>query len=79
MGPAGPARKVKPGLLQLARESGRPIVPVRFDFSRPFAVPTWDAKRMPWPGSLVRKHYGTPIRVGEDLQAAAAELEAALG
>jgi lysophospholipid acyltransferase (LPLAT)-like uncharacterized protein len=78
-GPAGPARKVKPGLLQLARESGRPIVPVRFEFSRPFAVPSWDAKRMPWPGSVVRKRYGAPIFVGDDLEAAAVEVEAALG
>ena len=42
-------------------------------------APSWDAKRMPWPGSVVRKRYGAPIFVGDDLDAAAAEVEAALG
>lgn len=78
-GPAGPPKKLKPGVLHIARQSGRPIVPIRFEYSHAATLRGWDSKLLPLPGSVVRQRFGAPIWVGDDLEAAAAELEAALG
>lgn len=78
-GPTGPPKVMRTGALHIARQSGRPIVPIRFEYSRAITVPGWDSKWLPLPGSVVRQRYGAPIWVGDDLEAAAAELKAALG
>ena len=45
-GPKGPAEKVQPGAIWLARLSGRPLLPVAFASRPVFHVGSWD--RMAW-------------------------------
>ncbi|UCE01948.1 MAG: tetraacyldisaccharide 4'-kinase [Candidatus Latescibacterota bacterium] len=82
-GPIGPRYRVHPGALLLARRTGRPIVPVIATPKHGFALPTWDAQRLPWPGTRVRVQRGEPFWVAADvreaqLQTACRELEATL-
>ncbi len=69
-GPKGPRRRVKPGVVAVARFSGLPIVPVTFSASRGRRLRSWDRTLLPCPFSRGVFVYGTPIRVpretGED-------------
>jgi len=69
-GPRGPAEEVKPGVAQLARLTGAPVVVGAFSASRLFVLNTWDRFRIPVPFSSVRFVIGEPIyyREGEDLE-----------
>jgi lysophospholipid acyltransferase (LPLAT)-like uncharacterized protein len=62
-GPHGPARRVKDGVLLLSEESGAPVIPLRFSFSRALRLPTWERKLVPLPFSTVTVTYGAPLRV----------------
>lgn len=80
-GPKGPAREVKQGVLYLARESGLPILPIASASSRRVELArAWDRFHIPLPFSRNAVVYAPPIRVGpgDDLDAKAAELKAAL-
>lgn len=69
-GPKGPRRRVKPGVIGVARLSGLPIVPVAFSASRGRRLNSWDRTLLPRPFSRGVFVYGEPIRVpresGED-------------
>lgn len=71
-GPRGPARKLKPGVLALARKTGAWVVPVTIAYSRAWKLGTWDGMLVPWPLSRVTVRYGEPFQV-------AAGEEASLG
>ncbi len=60
-GPAGPAHQARSGAIRMNERTGVPIVPLTFECSRPFRLPTWDRKRVPWPFSRLT------IRVGDRL------------
>ena len=80
-GPKGPARKVKPGVLALARLSGRPILPLSCATSRRVVFEkSWDRFHVPLPFSRAVVVHAPLVRVGpgDDDAAKAAELEAAL-
>jgi lysophospholipid acyltransferase (LPLAT)-like uncharacterized protein len=62
-GPAGPARQVKRGALDMAIASGVPILPFRFEYDRAPRAPGWDGKHLPLPGSTVRVIQGEPLYV----------------
>lgn len=67
-GPRGPARKVKNGIIKIAKLSGAPIVPVywyspSFNFA---SLPSWDSLRMPILDVKLINLYGRPIYVGEN-------------
>ena len=77
-GPRGPSRKLKPGVLALARKTGAWIVPVCVAYSSAWRLKTWDAMLVPKPFARVVVRYGAPFRFpeGKDEQAVGHELEA---
>ncbi len=52
-GPRGPRYSLKPGLLFLARKTGRPIVPIMVEYSHCLRLGTWDRFMIPLPFSTV--------------------------
>jgi lysophospholipid acyltransferase (LPLAT)-like uncharacterized protein len=84
-GPKGPVFEVKPGIIDMARQTGLPIIsylPVPQSF---WTLKSWDAFRIPKPFSRIRIYYGTPRFIdpstpfeafAEHQQAIAAELNA---
>ncbi len=65
-GPRGPRRKIKSGVLSLARRSGLPIQPVAFAASPCLRFNSWDRMFLPLPFARVLCNYGTPIEVPKD-------------
>lgn len=79
-GPVGPRRVLKKGVLHIARQSGVPIVPLRFHASCCYAAPTWDRKIQALPFATIRLSIGTPLWVRDTVDdELAARLSAALG
>jgi lysophospholipid acyltransferase (LPLAT)-like uncharacterized protein len=62
-GPRGPSGILKDGVLHISRESGVPIVPIRFRVSRCIRMRGWDHKHFPCPFSKISVEFGTPIQV----------------
>jgi hypothetical protein len=70
-GPVGPPRVAKKGVLHISRQSGVPIVPVRFHVRRRLHLPTWDRKTLPLPFGRIEVEFRKPLSPpGEDLDAA---------
>jgi len=65
-GPRGPARRVQPGVIQAARLSGAPIVPVAFGASRCRVMSSWDGFVVPYPFSRGVFLYGEPFHVAAE-------------
>jgi lysophospholipid acyltransferase (LPLAT)-like uncharacterized protein len=74
-GPRGPYGVVQEGVLQLARLTGRPIVPLVARARRAVVLDTWDRTVVPWPFSRVEMGQAPPLHL--DRQAGADELAAA--
>jgi lysophospholipid acyltransferase (LPLAT)-like uncharacterized protein/uncharacterized protein with HEPN domain len=66
-GPSGPAKEVKAGVVYLARHCQVPIVPLAFIKRREWALPTWDATRIPVPFSGCIVVNAKPIFVPKDI------------
>jgi lysophospholipid acyltransferase (LPLAT)-like uncharacterized protein len=64
-GPKGPRHQVKEGLVQLARLSGRPVVPMAFACSRGHRFRSWDRFLLPLPPGRGVFSFGTPLRYGD--------------
>jgi hypothetical protein len=62
-GPKGPRHRVQAGVVQAARMSGVPIVPVAFASSRRKTLSSWDRFIVPLPFSRGVFAYGEPIEV----------------
>ena len=62
-GPQGPRAKVKSGIIEMARLTGAPIVPVSFSASRRRFLKSWDAFLVPVPFSRAVYIWGEPIYV----------------
>ena len=82
-GPRGPARRVQPGVVWLAKVTGNPVVPFHLEASRFWTVRSWDRTQIPKPFSTVAIAVGTPIAVepgadDEALEARRLEVERAL-
>jgi len=60
-GPRGPRHQLKDGVLQLARSSGRPVIPLTFVCSRGHRFRSWDRCLLPRPFSRGVYSYGTPL------------------
>ncbi len=60
-GPRGPRRELKDGVVQLARLSGRPVIPVAFVCSRGHRFNSWDRFLVPYPFSRGVFSYGQPV------------------
>lgn len=65
-GPKGPRRRVKAGVIAVARLSGLPIVPVTFSAARAGRLKSWDRTLLPRPFSRGVFLYGPPIRVSRE-------------
>jgi lysophospholipid acyltransferase (LPLAT)-like uncharacterized protein len=70
-GPAGPPRRIKPGVLRAAVAAAVPILPVAAVASRFWRLRTWDRLLVPRPFTGVTVRYGNLITPDSD--------EAALG
>lgn len=68
-GPKGPRYQVKPGIVELARMTHRPIVPVSYGASRKKTFASWDRFVLPYPFSRVLFVWGEPIYVAADARA----------
>jgi lysophospholipid acyltransferase (LPLAT)-like uncharacterized protein len=62
-GPRGPRRKVQPGVLQAARLTGAPIIPVAFASLPSRRLRSWDQMLVPFPFSRGVYLYGGSLRV----------------
>ncbi len=65
-GPQGPRRRIKPGLLTVARLTGLPIVPLGFSARPARRLASWDRTLVPYPFGRAVFLYGDPIRVPRD-------------
>ncbi len=65
-GPRGPRMRVSPGVVQAARLSGAPIVPITFSAFRAVRMNSWDRFLVPLPfsGGVIR--CGAPIEVARE-------------
>lgn len=59
-GPKGPRHEVKEGVVQLARLSGRPVVPMAFACSRGHRFASWDRFLLPLPPGRGVFSFGAP-------------------
>ncbi len=60
-GPRGPRHEIKDGVLQLARMSGRPVVPLAFACSNGHRFKSWDRFLFPYPFGRGVYSYGVPL------------------
>lgn len=65
-GPIGPPHAVKPGIVEMARSAGVPVVPYLPVPARYWSFPSWDRFRLPKPFSRIYVYYGTPLAVARD-------------
>lgn len=66
-GPRGPGRKMKPGALKLAKETGAYLVPFTFSSSKRKILKSWDSFLIPKPFTKFVAVYGKPISVDSSL------------
>ncbi len=79
-GPRGPWRVVKPGVVELARALGRPVLPVSFSATRVWTLRSWDRMVLACPFARVVAAVGEPVTVAPDepVEIATARVAAAL-
>ncbi len=65
-GPTGPPRKVKMGAIKIARETGKPIIPLVYGANNKIVVKSWDRFLIPKPFSKIVTLYGDPVFVPEN-------------
>ncbi len=69
-GPRGPDRKMKPGAIKLAKDTGAYLVPFSFSSSRKKNLKSWDSFLIPLPFSKIVAIFGEPFTIGSDLNKA---------
>jgi lysophospholipid acyltransferase (LPLAT)-like uncharacterized protein len=72
-GPKGPRHHIKQGVIEMARITQRPIVPVTYSASRKKVFSSWDRLVLPYPFSKVLFLWGNPMYVSHDLKGDAIE------
>ncbi|OEU73662.1 MAG: hypothetical protein BA874_05665 [Desulfuromonadales bacterium C00003068] len=65
-GPRGPRHEMKDGVVQLARLSGRAVVPVALVASRGHRFASWDRFLLPYPFGRLIFSYGEPLYCQRD-------------
>ena len=65
-GPQGPKHVVQIGVIELARQTGAPILPVTYSASRKKVLGSWDNFIVPLPFSKVAYLWGEPLFVPRD-------------
>lgn len=66
-GPRGPAGRVQPGVVWLARATGCPIVPFHAEAERAWTARSWDRTQVPKPFSRVAMVIAPPLLVPPDV------------
>jgi len=74
-GPKGPAFKVKPGVILLAKMTGATIVPVVTCAKRYWQFQSWDRMRLPLPLNRILLQASEPIHIDADADDEAVEAE----
>lgn len=79
-GPKGPRHQLKEGVIQLARLSGRPVIPMAFVCSRGHRFGSWDRFLLPYPFGRGVYAFGEPVyyNKAEGAEAFRERLEAAM-
>lgn len=79
-GPKGPVERIKPGIVEVARLSGKAIIPVTFSASPCARATSWDRFMIPYPFSRGVLYVGDPVRYekGEDMESFRLRVESAL-
>lgn len=72
-GPRGPRYEVKPGIILLAKLTGRPIYPLVAGLSAYWEIHSWDRYRIPKPFARVKIETTQPIFVPSDADDATIE------
>lgn len=72
-GPRGPRMRASDGIVQLARLSGRPVIPCTFAATRRRVLGSWDRFILPLPWGRGVFVWGQPITVPADASPAALE------
>ncbi len=62
-GPRGPRHQVQLGVIELAKRTGRPVIPLTFSASKRKIFNTWDQFLLPYPFSKGVFIWGDPIEV----------------
>jgi len=65
-GPKGPRHTIKEGVVQLARLTGRPVIPMAFACSRGHRFASWDRFLLPYPFSRGVFSFGPALRYAQD-------------
>lgn len=65
-GPRGPREVLQEGVIELARMSGLPIVPVTYSARWAKRFASWDGFLLPLPGARVVVLWGEPVRIPRD-------------
>ena len=60
------AREVSPGLVRLARKTGRPVVPVCYVTQPKLVAKSWDRASLPLPFTKAGVGFGAPIHIADD-------------
>ncbi|MFA9461545.1 lysophospholipid acyltransferase family protein [Thiohalorhabdus methylotrophus] len=79
-GPRGPAHQVQSGVIDLARRTGYPILPVTYSVRRGKVFSSWDGFLLPRPFTRGVFCWGEPhwVDAGDDSERARADLETAM-
>jgi len=72
-GPRGPRRRIQPGVIAIARFTGKPIIPVAFSARPMRRLGSWDRTLLPYPFGAGLFVYGEPLRVPRDADDATQE------
>lgn len=64
-GPAGPAYKIKPGIIYLAKTTNALILPLGCYCRNAYHIPRWDRYTLPLPFSKIHIQVGDPIQIPE--------------
>jgi lysophospholipid acyltransferase (LPLAT)-like uncharacterized protein len=67
-GPFGPAYKIKPGIIYLAKKTRAMILPLGCYCRHSYHVPRWDRYTLPFPFSKVHVQVGEPILINDEDQ-----------
>ena len=62
-GPQGPIHKVQEGIIALAKMTGAPIIPWRYEGNSCWNLNSWDNHKIPKPFSNIRSVFGKPFYI----------------